>query len=111
MSEMPLDQCENAKQDLRQNSNVFQGQSEAGPGERAQSAKELETCGGESGAREKVGSKHYKHCKNGECCPGRSLTGLHKLWYPGSRDMSMWSKLGAHGEHGDVFLFSNFRPL
>ena len=33
--------------------------------------------------------------------------GLHKLWYPGIRDRSTWSKFGAHGEHGDVFLFSN----
>ena len=37
--------------------------------------------------------------------------GLHKLWYPGIRDMSMWSKFGAHGEHGDVFLFSNLGAL
>ena len=35
-----------------------------------------------------------------------ALAGLHKLWYPGIRDMSTWSKFGAHGEHGDVFLFS-----
>ena len=39
------------------------------------------------------------------------LTGLHKLWYPGIRDMSTWSKFGAHGEHGDVFLFSNLGAL
>ena len=39
------------------------------------------------------------------------LTGLHKLWYPGIRDTSMWSKFGAHGEHGDVFLFSNLGAL
>ena len=31
------------------------------------------------------------------------LSGLHKLWYPSIRDMSTWSKFGAHGEHGDVF--------
>ena len=37
--------------------------------------------------------------------------GLHKLWYPGIRDTSMWSKFGAHGEHGDVFLFSNLGAL
>ena len=37
--------------------------------------------------------------------------GLHKLWYPVVRDMSMWSKFGAHGEHGDVFLFSNLGAL
>ena len=36
------------------------------------------------------------------------LTGLHKLWYPVVRDMS---KFGAHGEHGDVFLFSNLGAL
>ena len=38
-------------------------------------------------------------------------TGLHKLWYPGIRYMSTWSKFGAHGEHGDVFLFSNLGVL
>ena len=38
-------------------------------------------------------------------------TGLHKLWYPVVRDMSTWSKFGAHGEHGDVFLFSNLGAL
>ena len=32
---------------------------------------------------------------------------LHKLWYPNIRDTSTWSTFGAHGEHGDVFLFSN----
>ena len=37
--------------------------------------------------------------------------GLHKLWYPSIRDTSTWSKLGAHGEHGDVFLFSNVGAL
>ena len=37
--------------------------------------------------------------------------GLHKLWYPVVRDMSPWSKFGAHGEHGDVFLFSNLGAL
>ena len=37
--------------------------------------------------------------------------GLHKLRYPGIRDMSTWSKFGAHGEHGDVFLFSNLGAL
>ena len=38
-------------------------------------------------------------------------TGLHKLWYPGIRDTSTWSKFGTHGEHGDVFLFSNLGAL
>ena len=42
---------------------------------------------------------------------GTLHTGLHKLWYPGIRDMSTWSKFGAHGEHGDVFLFSNLGAL
>ena len=37
--------------------------------------------------------------------------GLHKLWYPGIQDTSTWSKFGAHGEHGDVFLFSNLGVL
>ena len=47
-------------------------------------------------------------CKGGEvqCCPG-----LHKLWYPSIRDTRTWSKFGAHGEHGDVFLFSNLGAL
>ena len=37
--------------------------------------------------------------------------GLHKLWYPSIRDTSTWSKFGTHGEHGDVFLFSNLGAL
>ena len=37
--------------------------------------------------------------------------GLHKLWYPGIRDRSTWGKFGAHGEHGDVFPFSNLGAL
>ena len=39
------------------------------------------------------------------------VAGLHKLWYPGIRDTSTWSKFGARGEHGDVFLFSNLGAL
>ena len=42
------------------------------------------------------------------CC---LKAGLHKLWYPGIRDTSTWSKFGAHGEYGDVFLFSNLGAL
>ena len=38
-------------------------------------------------------------------------SGLHKFWYPGIRDTSTWSKFRAHGEHGDVFLFSNLGAL
>ena len=38
----------------------------------------------------------------------RLPTGLHKLCYPTIWDRSTWSKLGAYGEHGDIFLFSNF---
>ena len=38
-------------------------------------------------------------------------SGLHKLWYPGIRDTSTWRKFGAHGEHGDVFLFFNLGAL
>ena len=38
-------------------------------------------------------------------------SGLHKLWYPVVRDMSTWSKFGAHGGNGDVFLFSNLGAL
>ena len=41
----------------------------------------------------------------------RDMAGLHKLRYPVVRDMSTWSKFGAHGEHGDVFLFSNLGAL
>ena len=38
--------------------------------------------------------------------------GLHKLWYPSIWDSGVeWSKFGAHGEHGDVFLFSNLGAL
>ena len=46
-------------------------------------------------------------------CPSSSLptSGLHKVWYPGIRDRSTWGKFGAHGEHGDVFLFSNLGAL
>ena len=40
-----------------------------------------------------------------------SWTGLHKLWYPVVRDRSTWSKFGAHGEHGDVFLFYTLGAL
>ena len=41
-----------------------------------------------------------------------NYSGLDKLWYPISiRDTSTWSKSGAHGEHGDVFLFSNLGAL
>ena len=41
----------------------------------------------------------------------KSRPGLHKLCYPTFRDRSTWSKFGAHGEHGDVFLFSNLGAL
>ena len=43
--------------------------------------------------------------------PAPRSAGLHKLWYPGIRDTSTWSKFRAHGEHGDVFLFSNLGAL
>ena len=41
------------------------------------------------------------------------MAGLHNMWYPSPsiRDSSTWSKFGAHGEHGDVFLFSNLGAL
>ena len=39
------------------------------------------------------------------------LSGLHKLCYPTIWDRSTWSKFRAHGEHGDVFLFSNLGAL
>ena len=37
--------------------------------------------------------------------------GLHNLCHPTIRDGSMWSKFGARGEHGVVFLFSNLGVL
>ena len=43
--------------------------------------------------------------------PWWSWPGLHKLCYPTIRDRSTWSKFGAHGEHGNVFLFSNLGAL
>ena len=39
------------------------------------------------------------------------LTGLHNLCHPTIRDGSTWSKFGARGEHGDVFLFSNLEDM
>ena len=39
------------------------------------------------------------------------LAGLHNLCHLTIRDGSTWSKFGAHGEHGDVFLFSNLGAL
>ena len=47
----------------------------------------------------------------GGLCQNTMHAGLHKLWYPVVRDRSTWSKFGAHGEHGDVFLFSNLGAL
>ena len=46
-------------------------------------------------------------------CNAILQTGLHRLWYPNPsiRDTSTWSKFGAHGEHADVFLFSNLGAL
>ena len=37
--------------------------------------------------------------------------GLHFWFHPTIRDGSTWSKFGARGEHGDVFLFSNLGAL
>ena len=37
--------------------------------------------------------------------------GLHNLFHPTIQDGSKWSKFGARGEHGDVFLFSNLGAL
>ena len=37
--------------------------------------------------------------------------GLHNLFHPTIRNGSTWSKFGARGEHGDVFLFSNLGAL
>ena len=41
----------------------------------------------------------------------RLSTGLHNSFHPTIRDGSTWSKFGARGEHGDVFLFSNLGAL
>ena len=38
-------------------------------------------------------------------------TELHNSFHPTIRDGSTWSKFGARGEHGDVFLFSNLAAL
>ena len=58
-----------------------------------------------------------------ECAPGLECNhkkkphsalcsaGLHKLCHPTIRDESTWSKFGARGEHGDVFLFSSLGAL
>ena len=48
---------------------------------------------------------------NPDCSAITRESGLHKLWYPGIRDRSTWGKFGAHGEHGDVFPFSNLGAL
>ena len=45
-----------------------------------------------------------------ETSPG-ATAGLHKSFHPTSRAGSTWSKFGARGEHGDVFLFSNLGAL
>ena len=39
------------------------------------------------------------------------LVGLHKLCHPTIQDGSTWSKFGARGEYGDVFLFPNLGAL
>ena len=41
----------------------------------------------------------------------KTVTGLHNLFHPTIWDGSTWSKFGAHGEHGDVLLFSNLGAL
>ena len=54
----------------------------------------------------------YSETEGRTICPSdKARPGLHKLWYPGIRDRSTWGKFGAHGEHGDVFLFSNLGAL
>ena len=48
------------------------------------------------------------HCHfelNGE------VAGVQKPFHPTIPDGSTWSKFGAHGEHRDVFLFSNLGAL
>ena len=64
------------------------------------------------GFQDKFFFEHITHQKeNGLLYLASLFTGLHKLWYPGIRDRSTWGKFGAHGEHGDVFLFSNLGAL
>ena len=55
--------------------------------------------------------KYPDSTKKSEKCPVYLGTGLHELCYPTIRDRSTGSKFGAHGEHGDVFLFSNLGAL
>ena len=57
------------------------------------------------------GSTHFYYIWKCSFFVSDKQTGLHKLWHPSIRDTSMWSKFGAHGEHGDVFPFSNLGAL
>ena len=68
--------------------------------------------------------KHPVHCTDGldegyhsilhTCIHAKKSNwsaGLHNSFHPTIRDGSTWSKFGARGEHGDVFLFSNLGAL
>ena len=61
-------------------------------------------------ATDYIGDENEDEDEDGLCKVDEDA-GLHKLWYPSIRDTSTWSKFGAHGEHGDVFLFSNLGAL
>ena len=56
-------------------------------------------------------SLYWRPIKHFHAVPFLTAAGLHKLCYPSIRDTSTWSKFGAHGEYGDVFLFSNSGEL
>ena len=56
----------------------------------------------------RCGKKHIKNTPlfNSLCKSFVVKSGLHNLFHPTIRDGSTWSKFGARGEHGDIFLFS-----
>ena len=49
--------------------------------------------------------------KKSRCIKSILHPGLHNLFHSTIQDGSTWSKFGARGEHGDVFLFSNLCVL
>ena len=49
--------------------------------------------------------------KKSRCIKSILHPGLHNLFHSTIQDGSTWSKFGARGEHGDVFLFSNWGAL
>ena len=55
----------------------------------------------EGGAQRSL-HRHHHYCHH---------PGLHNSFHPTIQDGSTWSMFGAHGEHGDVFLFSKLGVL